>query len=341
MAPATSSPNPAARSSIRLRPKPSAKFKLLVGTYTAEYGRTGGGIEILTTRSGTNDFHGTWAYNMRRDIWEAAGWSVNQNRQQCPGFRPKDRLNETGGGVGGPVWIPKIYNGRNKTFFYFSNDNDLRPVAPTSDRQHRSHRARDARATSARFRRSSTIRRPLSAPVPRPRARHFPNNIIPTSRFSKISANILPFDPGAHRPALSNNHAFVNTSQVTDHVWAFKIDHDLQRKEPHLVLPIARQPADACRVGFRRAAGNGAGQPVSEAADLPRQSRLHFLAHCPAAQHLWLFHEPCRSGIVPAQTGFASKVGFPGLTGDSDATPVIQFRRRRRVHRRGACSRAK
>jgi hypothetical protein len=38
-----------------------SEFKLLVGTYTAEYGRTGGGIEILNTRSGTNDIHGTWA----------------------------------------------------------------------------------------------------------------------------------------------------------------------------------------------------------------------------------------------------------------------------------------
>jgi hypothetical protein len=109
-----------------------SEFKLLVGTYTAEYGRTGGGIEILTTRSGTNDIHGTWAYNMRRDIWEAAGWSVNQNPANKPGYRPKDRWNATSGGAGGPVYIPKVYNGRNKTFFYFSDDNDLRPVAPAS-----------------------------------------------------------------------------------------------------------------------------------------------------------------------------------------------------------------
>ena len=107
-----------------------SEVKLLVGTYTAEYGRVGGGIEIFTTRSGVNDFHGTWSYSMRRDIWEAAGWSVNQNRNNAPGFRPKDRLNATSGGVGGPVWIPKVYNGRNKTFFYFTSDNDLRPVAP-------------------------------------------------------------------------------------------------------------------------------------------------------------------------------------------------------------------
>src|SRR5262249_17730903 len=109
-----------------------SEFKLLTGTYTAEYGRTGGGIEILNTRSGTNALHGTWVYSMRQQWLEAAGWSVNQNRANAPGTRPKDRLSETGGGVGGPVYIPKVYDGRNKTFFYFSDDNDLRPVTPGS-----------------------------------------------------------------------------------------------------------------------------------------------------------------------------------------------------------------
>src|SRR5258708_21812506 len=108
------------------------EVKLIVGNYSAEYGRVGGGIEIFTTRSGKNDLHGKWSYSMRRDIWDAAGWSVNQNRTNAPGFRPKDRLNATSGGVGGPVYIPKVYDGRNKTFFYFSSDNDLRPVAPTA-----------------------------------------------------------------------------------------------------------------------------------------------------------------------------------------------------------------
>ena len=108
------------------------EFKLLTDTYSAEYGRTGGGIEVFTSKSGTNALHGTWTYNMRRDIWNAAGWSVNQNKANAPGYRAKERFNETGGGVGGPVYIPKIYDGRNKTFFYFSNDNDLRPITPTS-----------------------------------------------------------------------------------------------------------------------------------------------------------------------------------------------------------------
>ena len=89
---------------------------------------------------------------MRRDIWEAAGWSINQNPANKPGFRPKDRLNATSGGVGGPVWIPKVYNGRNKTFFYFTSDNDLRPVAAGLDRQHGADQPPRPRATSARSR---------------------------------------------------------------------------------------------------------------------------------------------------------------------------------------------
>ena len=196
-----------------------SEFKLIVGTYTAEYGRTGGGIEILNTKSGSNDFHGTWAYNMRRDIWEAAGWSVNQNRSNPPGFRPKDRFNDTGGGIGGPVWIPKVYNGRNKTFFYFSNDNDLRPVQPAFV----VNTVPTALETQGNFSQIPQIIYDPNTTSGSTRS-PFPNNTIPTSRFSKISGNVLPFIPAPNSATLSNNHAFVNTSQVTDHVWAFKID---------------------------------------------------------------------------------------------------------------------
>ena len=167
-----------------------SEFKLLVGTYTAEYGRTGGGIEILNTKSGTNDYHGTWVYSMRRDIWEAAGWSVNQNPANAPGTRPKDRLNETGGGVGGPVYIPKVYDGRNKTFFYFSDDNDLRPVAPTAIVNTVPTRSRH-RGTSARFRKLSTIRPPTTSGA-NPTRSPFPGQHHPDEPFQQ--------DLGEHHP---------------------------------------------------------------------------------------------------------------------------------------------
>jgi hypothetical protein len=300
-----------------------SEFKLLVGTYTAEYGRTGGGIEILTTKSGANDFHGTWTYNMRRDIWDAAGWSVNQVRSNAPGFRPKDRLNETGGGVGGPVWIPKLYNGRNKTFFYFSNDNDLRPVTPASvtntvptaqelqgNFSQISQRIYDPATTIGSG--SSATRAP------------FANNTIPVSRFSKISSNILPFAPVATGSTLSNNHAFVNTTHITDHVWAFKIDQIFSEKNRISYFQSMDSQLTAAVGDFSGPLGTALGSQYQK----PWIFRVnHDYAFSPTIllHSTYGYSRTFQQWFVPDQTGFASKVGFPGLTGDSDVTPVIQF----------------
>ena len=300
-----------------------SEFKLLVGTYTAEYGRTGGGIEILTTKSGTNDLHGTWTYNMRRDIWEAAGWSVNQNRSNPRGYRPKDRLNETGGGIGGPVFIPKVYNGRNKTFFYFSDDNDLRPVTPGAI----VNTVPTTLETQGNF---SQIPQVIYDPATTAGAgasatrSPFPNNIIPTSRFSRISSNILSSIPAPTSGLLSNNHAFVNTTQVTDHVWGLKLDHIFNdRNRVSYFQSIDSQLVSA--IGdFNGPLGTALGSQYQK----PRIFRANYdLTFSPTVllHSSYGYSRTVQIWFVPAQSGFASKVGFPGLTGDSDATPVIQF----------------
>ena len=213
------------------------EFKLLVGTYAAEYGRTGGGIEILNTRSGSNDFHGTWAYNMRRDIWEAAGWTVNSNRNNPPGYRPKDRFNDTGGGVGGPVWIPKLYDGRNKTFFYFSDDNDLRPVAPTSIFNTvpttQQLQGNFSQIQQIIYDPATTVGSGTSAT-----RSPFPNNTIPTSRFSKISSNILPFIPAPNRAHQQSR--FCEYHARDGPCLVVEIRSDFQREEPYFLFPIHR-----------------------------------------------------------------------------------------------------
>ena len=92
-----------------------SEFKMLQSNYSAEYGRVGGGIEIYVSKSGTNWFHGAAFHNMRRDIWNANAWARNANPNPAGNFRPKERFNETGGAIGGPVYVPKVYDGRNKT----------------------------------------------------------------------------------------------------------------------------------------------------------------------------------------------------------------------------------
>lgn len=300
-----------------------SEFKLLTGTYSAEYGRTGGGIEILNTKSGSNEYHGTWAYNMRRDIWNSAGWNVNSNRNNRPGFRPKDRLNDTGGGIGGPVWIPKVYNGHNKTFFYFSSDNDLRPVTPNSI----FNTVPTTLETQGNFTQiSQTIFDPATTVGSGSSATRtpFPGNIIPASRFSKIASNIIPFIPAPNGAALSNNHAFVNTSQVTDHVYALKLDHLFNEKHRVSYFQSIDSQLTHGVSDFTGPLGTALGDQYQK----PKIFRVNYdytispnvLLHASygysLTRQLWNTND---------QTGFASKVGFPGLTGDSDVTPVMAF----------------
>jgi hypothetical protein len=299
------------------------EVKLIVGNYSAEYGRVGGGIEILTTRSGTNGLHGTWSYGMRRDIWEAAGWSVNQNRSNAPGFRPKDRLNATSGGVGGPVWIPKVYNGRNKTFFYFTSDNDLRPVAPASI----VNTVPTSQMTKGDFSQlpqviydpATTIGSGASAT-----RTPFAGNQIPTNRFSKISGNIIPSIPAPTGAALTSNHAFVNTSQVTDHVWSLKVDHSFSPRNRVSYFQSLDSQLTHGVSDFDGPLGTALGDQYQK----PRIFRVnHDFTFSPTVllHTTYGYSRTVQLWFVAAQSGFASKVGFPGITGDSDATPVIQF----------------
>ena len=94
------------------------EFRESTSTYSAEYGRTPGGQFTFVSRSGTNDFHGTAYDFLRNDEMDANNWF---NKDTTPVIaRPPERQNDFGGTLGGPIWIPHVYNGRDKTFFFFS-----------------------------------------------------------------------------------------------------------------------------------------------------------------------------------------------------------------------------
>ena len=80
--------------------------------YSAEFGQAGSGLIQYTTKSGTNSFHGS-AYD----------YLVNEalySHEDFDHLRNKQRRNDFGGSLGGPIMIPKVYNGKDKTFFFFS-----------------------------------------------------------------------------------------------------------------------------------------------------------------------------------------------------------------------------
>jgi len=94
------------------------EFKLLTSTFSAEFGRTGGGVVNIVTKSGTNAFHGTLFEFLRNRNLDANNFFNNRSNISRQPFV----FNQFGGTVGGPVQLPKVYDGKNRTFFFFGYD---------------------------------------------------------------------------------------------------------------------------------------------------------------------------------------------------------------------------
>jgi hypothetical protein len=92
------------------------EFKVQTNTYTPEFGRSGGGIINLIYKSGTNDVHGSVFEFLRNSKLDANDFFANSNGIDLASFK----RNQFGASVGGPVYIPKLYDGRNRTFFFFT-----------------------------------------------------------------------------------------------------------------------------------------------------------------------------------------------------------------------------
>jgi hypothetical protein len=287
-----------------------SEFKMLQSNFSAEYGRVGGGIEIYVSKSGTNALHGTAFHNMRRDVWNANAWSRNAGRLP----RAKERLNETGGALGGPVWLPKIYDGRNKSFWFFTYTKDLRPVtisfpAPLT--------VPTARMKQGDFSEAGVpvIYDPLTR-------QPFPGNIIPQTRFSRISRNILPLIPDPNVPTLAGNYNFVNTSAFDRYIWNLKFDHALTDTNRFSFFYSNEVQAQDDITNFAGPLGNGLqnfqkpfNYRVNHDWALQPNVLMHTMVSYSKTRQTW---------NNPAQAGAGSQLGF-NLSGDSDATPRILF----------------
>lgn len=97
-----------------------AEFKTLRGTYLAEFGRNASAQVDVVTRSGTNALHGSAYEFFRNNIFNANAWVNKLTSVVTP--RPLLRYNDFGYTIGGPVRIPHIYDGRDKTFFFWSQE---------------------------------------------------------------------------------------------------------------------------------------------------------------------------------------------------------------------------
>ncbi|MEO5924863.1 MAG: carboxypeptidase-like regulatory domain-containing protein [Bryobacteraceae bacterium] len=95
------------------------EFAIQTSNFAAEYGQVAGGFFNATMKSGTNSYHGTvYDYFVNESL--NAGQAFTRDLTKGGLIRNRARRNDWGFTVGGPVWIPKIYDGHNKTFFFFN-----------------------------------------------------------------------------------------------------------------------------------------------------------------------------------------------------------------------------
>ncbi|MGA2327046.1 MAG: carboxypeptidase regulatory-like domain-containing protein [Bryobacteraceae bacterium] len=196
------------------------EFKVQTSAYSAEYGRTSNGILNYTTKSGTNEFHGSLFAQVRNRALNAKGFFYIA---PLPSAQTVHNQNLEAASIGGPVWIPKIVDGRNKVFFYFSGErsrakdivsNSLISV-PTA-----AARAGDFSGFLGSNGNPIPIYNPFDASgniIANANARvQFPGNKIPPSMINPIATTILGYEPLPQNPnAFLNNNPAVNTGSRT------------------------------------------------------------------------------------------------------------------------------
>lgn len=213
------------------------EFKVNTSPYAPEFGRTGGGLISFAIKSGTNQVHGTLHEFLRNAVLDANGWNANRAGQARKSFR----RNQFGGTVGGPVWLPKIYDGHNRTFFFFAYEglrerslNAYTGTVPTAtERQGDFSRTLEANGNLIRIYDPRTTRLDPDRPAGTTRYIRdlFPGNVLPASLLGTYAKSVVTYYPLPNQPGqgLSNtNNYFVAAANALDSDrYDMRFDHQL------------------------------------------------------------------------------------------------------------------
>ena len=213
--------------SIVLRPAVEAvrEFKIQTNLYSADIGRSSGAVVDVITKSGTNQLHGSLFEFLRNSAMDARNF-FSPKGTAFPSFR----LNQYGGSFGGPVVLPKLYNGRNKTFFFVDYEGYRRDA-----QQIQLGNVPTLKMRQGDFTETGTIYDPLTT-RPNPNGTGFvrdafPGNIIPANRFDPIAVKMLNAYPVPTSSGRFNNYL---ANLVQNQKWNqgdVRVDHQISPKD--------------------------------------------------------------------------------------------------------------
>jgi len=202
------------------------EFRVLRSTFSAKYGLVQGAVSY-NMRSGTNQLNGDGFYINRNSIFDSAGFFPTAFGSNGKPAAPPDQKNNYGGTLAGPVMLPKLYDGRNRTFFLVSLDLYSKdqastaigtvptPAMKTGDFSHFVNSAGKL----------ITIYDPTTG-------KPFLGNIIPQDRIDPLTKAILPLipDPNSTETVfgqVSNMTPAIQSEPFTTHAWGVTLNHAL------------------------------------------------------------------------------------------------------------------
>jgi outer membrane receptor protein involved in Fe transport len=190
------------------------EFKVITSGFSAEFGRYAGGVLTVVTKSGANRVRGSAYEFLRNDAFDALGYFDVE--------KSKLRRNQFGATAGGPVYLPRLYDGRNRTFFMVSWDSlrvidgkTQRGIVPLPEML----KGDFSKATDA-FGKPIKLNDPLAKVV-------FPNNQIPVSRFDPVAVKLAAYYPAPNLPGAVNNFISAGNGTTSNNNFTVKVDHQL------------------------------------------------------------------------------------------------------------------
>ena len=287
-----------------------AEFKVVTNNNSAEYGYRMGGKVIVSTRSGTNELHGSLYEFLRNEKLDGTNFFANRSGSR----KPTLRQNQFGGTLGGPVI-------RNRTFYFFSYQGTRIRRGRSFLTTVPSRLARDGDFSLEGANRNR-VYDPMTTTGTGTDARRlpFPNNRIPANRFDPVTKPIVdlyPFPNVPGRDYQPNNHFFAPSDRDTSNQYDIKVDHNFSERDRTFYRWSIRRD-DKLQNGLLPASafGGGLGQTV----DLPSDNVLGSWTHAftPTLYNEARFgfvHYPTRFDILETEN-LNKKLGVKGAPGD-------------------------
>jgi hypothetical protein len=203
------------------------EFKLTTTQVPSDYGHTGAAVGVFSVKSGTNAFHGSAYEYLRNSDLDANSWIGNNSAVP---FHPPTHQNEFGVTIGGPMRFPKLYDGKDKAFFFFAFGASRKAGFDSVSTLH----LPDVQELQGNFGGVATIFDPATTTTSSTGVttrQPFANNQIPAGRIDPIAKQIAGFYPQITSSAAQNYRAAVGEELLNENTFVGKIDYTFSAKQ--------------------------------------------------------------------------------------------------------------